>query len=145
MRCEFCDFPVYRIRTRSGRSFIPDYCKACKKLYDDELGFGWQNEQWHRETVAMHRRLMKLEVNEAGAIRLDAEDTPELSTEDVVESPSASETVYKMSVAIAEVLAEQPDLGWRRVHKAVLARGVFVGGGQVKAKMRSMKRRLELG
>lgn len=139
MRCEFCDSIVFRIRTRTGRSFIPDFCRDCKKLYDRELGEGWQNEPWHRETVKLHRRLMAIESNERGSIRLDDDNVPDISTDDVQTAEMTHEQAFRSALdeVITEILLEQPDLGWRRVHRVLCERGLPVAGGIVKTRMRA--------
>ena len=126
MECCFCGRAI-ATSVGDGRTFQPDYCRDCGDMYTRELGSGWERAEWAQAVFRSHRRLMYVEGQEAGWVRLDSGQSGWANGRDILEAgagpivgrPGAGDLV------LDDVLAELMDRGWGgdRIHRELVARG----------------------
>jgi hypothetical protein len=119
IECLYCASPI---TTRT--SAVQMTCVSCRKNLIDEFGERWYEQPWHREMLPDYVKFQHETDRLFKAVRLDAEDAPEIATDDVVIPGTPSRVKYPSVYAAVFQLYAISKLGARKIKQQLDAQGV---------------------
>ena len=137
--CYFCSKSLSAVLV-AGKTVMPGYCLRCKQAKDQELGSGWERQEWARFLFADVSREAYADAREAAHMRLDdlsetvAAPTPSLPGASGVASEVPSE--YQAMYA----LVCTSGLGARRLQRVLAEAGEELSLWRVQEALRVARR-----